>query len=268
MARDEYNSDHITRTQELRRAGVRSLGILHGMSTAPRVYPHIRYLDFDLLYVFGRHQHEAYKETWPTTMAVKPTGCFSLTRAQIERLGAARSQDIIIFANQVSDNDAYIKICAEIARHYTDRTVYLKLKYHRDYITPRLYDRYLEVFGEQPDNVVISEILPYELLLQAGYSFSGLSTVVAEALQMGVTSYFIDTYEEDKDVVFRDFPDLCVSTAAQAIENIRLIENGNSTYPRQKFSDLIDLSENNIFDVIRSDASLPRWQEKLHTEAA
>lgn len=268
MARDEYNTDHITRTQELRRAGTRSVGILHGMSTGPRVYPHTRYLDFDTLYLFGRRQSNAYIDNWPDTMVVRALGGYSLTREQIQRLGGPRSKDIAIFANQVTDTKEHVRISMAIADHFKDRTIYLKLKYSRNYVGSDLYQRYMDWLGDLPENLVLMETPPYDLLMDVGYSFSGLSTVVAEALQMGVSSYFIDTYDDDQDVFFRDFPALCIKTAETAIENIEAIERGEEVYPSEQFGDLIDLSGDNIFDVIRADLALPPWNDKSNCQAA
>ena len=50
LARDDYNGEHVIRTGELRRIGVRSLGIGHGLPTTNRISPVFRYLDFDLYY--------------------------------------------------------------------------------------------------------------------------------------------------------------------------------------------------------------------------
>lgn len=268
LARDEYNTDHITRTQELRRAGILSLGISHGMATGPGVYPHNRYLDYDIFYVFGAEQHRRYAATWPKRMTVKPVGGYSLDRTQIARLGIKRTRDIVIFANQVTDPPAHVRITAEIARAFPDRAVFVKLKYDRDKVGGDVFDGYLRALGDLPPNVKVVCMPPYELLMSAGYAISGLSTVVAEAVQMGLASFFVDVYRADQDIFFRAFPELCVSSAPDAIDRIRRIENGEWTYPRNRFADLVDLSGRIVFDQIRADLALPPFAAGAGTRAA
>lgn len=268
MARDEYNTDHITRSQELRRAGARSFGILHGMSTGPTICPHIRYLDYDVLYVFGKHQHNAYADTWPKQMIVKTTGAYRLTREQLARERRPHGRDIIVFGNQISDPPGYIRIAAAIVRSFPDRTIYLKLKYPRERLGADHHDAYLDQFAPLPENVRIVYGPPYELFQKSGYSFSALSTVVGEALQMGLISFFIDAYQPEQDILFRDFPDLCVISAEAAVERILATESGRWTYPRERFADLIDLSDRNIFDEIRGDLGLPPFVQDAGSQAA
>lgn len=257
IARDEYNPEHIVRSQELRRREGRSMGITHGMSTGPRVYPHTRYLDFDLLYVFGERQRAAYADTWPETMTVRPIGAFRPTRVNWSRVGLSRQNDILIFGNQDTDPPEHVEITRKIARAFQDRKVIIKLKYRRDYIGPARYDPYMAQLGELPDNVEITDLgRPYELMQRARYSFSGLSTVVAEAVQMGMFSFFIDVYRPDQDIFFRDFPGLCVTSADDAIKRIHDLETGSWSYPFDSLADLIDCSGANPYDAIRADLGL------------
>ena len=268
LARDEYNTDHITRSQELRRRGICSLGLLHGMATAPRVYPHLRYLDFDTIYLFGKRQGEAYAETWPSQMRVRSFGGYSLTRDQLQEVGQSASHDILLFGNQWMDPPAHIHLLTELARSFPDRKIYLKLKYSRDYIGADIHNTYLQQFGELPSNVEVTTEPPYQLMLKSGYAFSGLSTVIAEALEIGLITYFLDVYRPDQDVFFRDFPDLCLASSQEAIERVRAHENGTAVYPREQFGDLVDLSDQNVFDQIREELELPPWPNTQSNVAA
>lgn len=262
IARDEYNSEHVVRSQELRRRGSISIGITHGMSTGPRVYPHTRYLDFDILYVFGNRQRDAYADTWPKSMTVKPIGAFRPTRRNWADVGVGRGNEIIIFGNQDTDPPAHADITRKIALAFPDRKVTIKLKYRRDYIGAKRYDPYLERLGQLPANVQLTDLgRPYDMMNRATYSFSGLSTVVAEAVQMGMVSFFIDVYRPDQDIFFRDFPELCVTSAEMAINRIRQIESGEWTYPRDAFADLIACPETNPFDAIRADLGMGPWPD-------
>lgn len=268
LARDEYNTDHITRSQELRRKGILSLGLLHGMATAPRVYPHLRYLDFDSIYLFGKRQGDAYADTWPADMTIKAYGGYSLTREQLAELAAPKSRDIVVFCNQFTDPLAHATSIADIARSFPDRKVYIKLKYPRNYIGDRLYDPYIESLGDLPANAEFAEGSPYELMLRSGYAISGLSTVIAEALEIGLTTYFLDVYKPEQDVFFRDFPELCVRNTDEIRARIRAQEEGVETYPRERFGDLVDLSTQNVFDQIRAEISLAPWSGRHDDGAA
>jgi len=239
LARDEYNSDHITRTQELRRAGARSYGISHGLSTGPRVYPQTRYIDFDVFFVFGMHQKTSYGDKWPTHVQVVPIGSYAIPRGTVARIPAARTKDIVCYANQVADTPEYVNAIRTLAEAFTDRRVVVKLKYNRAYIGAETYDGYLDLFAGFRDRIEVIEGDPYEILLTASYSFSGLSTIVAEALQMGVHSFFIDTFDRSLDILYRDYPGLCVADGADAVARIRAIEAGKARYPVETFHSLV-----------------------------
>jgi hypothetical protein len=268
LARDEYNTDHITRSQELRRAGIKSLGLSHGMSTGPSVYPHVRYLDFDVFYAFGKRQADAYAATWPKTMAIRTIGSFRATYEQMRRKQDRRTKDIILFANQATDPPAHIAICREIADAFPDRTVYLKFKYYRDYVGAEPHDSYVTGFGAVPGHVVVTTEPPYDLLVRTTYAFSGLSTVVAEALQLGAVSFFIDVYRPDQDIFFRQFSELCVTSAEDAIQRIRALEANRARYDAERFAELIELHEDDFTRQIRADAGLVPADRHAKSHAA
>ena len=53
LARDDYNFEHILRTNELRKNNCKSLGIAHGLPVPEAVCGTWRYIDFDIYYIFG-----------------------------------------------------------------------------------------------------------------------------------------------------------------------------------------------------------------------
>ena len=81
--------------------------------------------------------------------------------------------------------------------------------------------------------------------------------VVVEALQFGQMSFFADLMPEQKTCIYRDFPEICVSSAEEAVKRIRAIEAGEETYPLESLGSLVDLSGRVFFDVIREDLGLP-----------
>ena len=75
LARDDYNFEHILRTNELRKNNCKSLGIAHGLPVPEAVCGTWRYIDFDIYYIFGKHLYqEYYLQTWCNIGQVKVTG--------------------------------------------------------------------------------------------------------------------------------------------------------------------------------------------------
>jgi hypothetical protein len=111
-----------------------------------------------------------------------------------------------------------------------------------------------------PANLIIAEQDTYELFLHASYSVGTLSTTTAEAIQYGLASFYLDMDDVTRFVHYRDYPAMCLRSAAEVISRIRDIEEGRWSYPRQDMAELIDLSGQVPFDVIRSDMGLPPKQ--------
>jgi hypothetical protein len=262
LARDEYNTDAITRTQELRRAGMRSVGIMHGLPAVPSIYPQFRYVDFDVLYVFGKHHHDVYRDTWPAGMRVTPLGTFRMSEESRKLRPDPAARDIVLFVNQIVDNDALIDAYKGIAAAFPDRRIYIKLKYSK--ASPRNrkfcedYERRLAGISER---AILTEENPYDLMLRAGYCFGGPTTATVEFLQLGGIGFCVDTFDPDHDVFFRHFPEFCVSGADEAIARIRAIEAGEWVYPREKFADLVDFTKKDVRRVLRRDLGLDAVQD-------
>jgi hypothetical protein len=253
-SRDDYNAEHIIRTQELRRLGVRSIGINHGLNVHITVTPHWRYIDFDIYYTFGLAQKTRYfGDRWPAAMQVKPVGMFRLTRAQFARLNGPKTRDIAYFAD-ITDADDMLDVVKRIADAFPDRRVLVKVKPGRE--SHPLRTRYADAIA-QAGNLAMTDENTYDILGRVGYVIGGPTTVVAEGIQAGAAAFCYDAYPAETALLYRDFPDLCVTSAADVVARIRAIEDGSRPFRRDQYAELIELSGRNPFDLIAADLGLP-----------
>ena len=253
--RDDYNSDHILRSQELRRFGSVSLGINHGLPSPIPIDPAWRYIDYDIYFVFGKHTPaKYYADTWSEKMLIRPVGSLAMTKELLSRLNAPRPKDIIYFVSPNFYEEKVHHAAFEVARAFPEKKVWVKIKSN---LKERgFYDDFIESCQKGPKNLFLTDANTYDLMFDASFALSGESTVVAEAIQFGLSVFAFDFGDENFPSLYRDFPKLCVKTAAEAITRISDIETGKEVYPRQCFDDLIKLSGPLIVDVIRGDMGL------------
>jgi hypothetical protein len=251
LARDDYNSEHSLRSQELRKIGGRSLGIMHAIPSDNDEEPSMWFVDFDYYYCFGKRTVEHHPE-WPTNMLVRLTGAWAMSRAHVDRLSEPRPKNFIFFGRGGLREGSMIAVVRQIAAAFPDRTVYLKLKAGSRRYPPDMPI----VMRNLPANVVIvdPDEDTYELMFHAQYAFSAGSTVIAEALHYGLKAFVFDLHPE-LPFVFRNFPGLIVKSADEMIRQVRTIEAGEGTYDPARFNDLINMSGPAIFDAIRADMS-------------
>jgi len=256
FGRDDYNVEHIFRTWEIRKRGGRSLGINHGTPYYPIIDPVWRYLDFDLYFVFGSDLYEKYYQAgWPPSMRIVNIGSFGMTRERFFESQKTRPEknDIGVFLKLFDDDmepEWAIDIARALAEAFPDKTVYLKPKYSgATDINRDLLDRFL---GSAPSNIVVATNDAYEVLSRVRYCVSSPSTIVFEAINLGVVSLCYDIYPETTPLHFRDYPDLCYQDPEAIIARIQSVENGSWDYPRESFSGLIDISGSYSYDRIKA----------------
>jgi len=253
-SRDEYNPEHIIRTQELRRIGSVSMGIMHGV---PSIYPcieQVRYIDFDIFYVFGIDQYlRWYQSKWPAQMRVTAVGSFAFTRDELARLAAPARRDIACFLEPCFFDEQVFESILHLADSFPDRMVYVNVKSNRKVGE---YGRMLkDLLSHGRPNLVEHTGRSYDLMFQCSYVVANGSTLGLEALQFGRAGFQLDFDKRWKHFYYRDFPELCVSNVQQLIERIRRLDSGEA-YPRRNLHQVIDLSGRVIWDVIRQDMGL------------
>ncbi len=256
-SRDDYNPEHILRTQELRRIGAVSMGINHGLPNPQLCLPHWRYMDYDIYYTFGEDLIKTkYGDMWPEEMKIRIVGSMGMTRERLKALSLnkPRPNDIIYFAGPEIGEDLIIKEVVKIAAAFPEKTVYIKNK--RQNLKSKVFDSGL-------NNLVDTFEDSYDLMFKAKYALGGCSTVIAEAIQFGLCTYSFDFTGPDSESLYRTFPGLCVFSAQEVIDRITAIDSNKETYPRESFAGLIHLSPQWCIDIIREDMNLtPRLEIK------
>lgn len=254
LCRDDYNSDHGLRSQELRAIGAKSAGIMHGIPFDNIIEPSIRYLDYDYYYLFGRHLYDRYyKSTWSKTMVVRAIGPWGLSRADMAKLELPRPKDMIYFSRSGPGEAVVVETIKRLAQLYPAKTFYVKMKPGDG----RYSSGDLHSLENLPSNVVM--VSPdedtYAWMLKADYAMGSATTTVAEAIGYGLKTLVFDIHPE---WVFygRDFPGLSVRTSEEAIERFERLEAGTAVFPREKFAGLVAQDVENPFDVIRRDLGL------------
>ena len=258
--RDMYNPEHVLRRQEVNRVGAQTLGILSGWGAYALRVPHCSYVSYDRFYLFGRTMYERYlRPTWDPEMEVVAAGSSGVTRDDVHRLRRRPEgqRDIVVFTSllAVFDHVGGRQFVRDLAAAFPDRTVRLQVK--APFRGRNTANAFVDACTRGLPNLVYAENNLVELIECSGYAFSDPSTVVIECLQFGVPSFMIDVLEFHRTCFYRDFPDLCISSASQAIERIRAMESGDWHYPRETYDGLIDLSGRVALDVIREDLGLP-----------
>ncbi len=254
-SRDEYNTEHTIRSQELRRVGARSFGIMHGIYSIGEFSHTVRHMDFDIFYMLGRYAFDhAYKHTWPKHMSVRFIGSFGLTREEFERLPCPRPADIAVYLHPHPALEKCLAGVAEVARAFPEKKVFINSK--GAFLEGPMKEPIARLLESGPENIEVYSDRSYDLFFKCRYVLSDGSTMTAEGIQFGLETFFLDFDVLLKTSLYRNFPRMCVRTADQAIDRIRAIEAGVSVYPRETLSELIEIDGPIAWDVIRRDLGL------------
>ncbi|MBT4933419.1 MAG: hypothetical protein HOL66_01545 [Rhodospirillaceae bacterium] len=249
FGRDDYSIDHIIRNQELRKVGGTSIGMMHGIPTNTYI-SEWNEVDFDIYLVMGWHLYEKfYRDMWPSHMKVVATGCFRMTPEYFARRHQTRPDDIAYFPIVHRNSDFLMAETFRVAEHFSDRTVYVKMKAGRGDVEQQRFERQVE---QAPANVVIYEdVVAYDLLLKISYALGAGTTVSAEAVCFGVKSFVFDADPKFKKYYFRNFPEIIVETADDVIQKIEDIEAGRATYNFDGLDEMIAMPDQDFFSVMR-----------------
>ena len=239
LGRDDYSMEHVIRTMELRRAGCVTLGLQHGLPKA--TFHHgWREVDYDFYFMIGTRLYwKYYRDAWPLSIRVLPMGCYRMTAEQRARLTQPRSKDIVFFPTLGLDLAQTTSEVIDVARHFRDRRIFVKMKKGRCLDELATFEALLL---QRPENLIVvneSED-PYEILLDASYAVTSGTTLTGEALLFKVKTFVFDLDYSLKYFYYRDFPDMIVKSAHELISRIESIEAGREDY---NFAALRELAE-------------------------
>lgn len=254
LARDDYNEDHILRSQELRKDGGISLGTAHGMPIAAVVVPMWRHLDFDVYYMQGTGLQRHYARTWPDHMRVVAAGSRGLTRERAARLASPRPATILVQIKPWRTIEPMIDAVRALALRFPGWRVVINVK--QSFLDNFLARDFLQRATAGLDNVVTSDRPIYDLFLEARVLVTDPSTVAAEAIQFGLATFMLDM-EGQKALYFRDFAGLCFTTAAELVEAASAVIEGRRDYSWEAFDTLTSRTALPFCEAVCATLSLP-----------
>lgn len=263
--RDPYNVVHILRHQELDRIGGISLGIANELPAYSIVFPHIRYISFDCYFVYGTELYDKYyAKNWPHSMKLIPAASHSLTREQLDAASDPKPVDIAIFSAIFIPEPNLVLFVRTLAKYLPERTIFLQVKH--SYIGSPVAEEFIAASTDGLTNVHYVTNSVYDLLLKTRYAFSDPSSVIAEAVQMGVCSFSLDLSPIQKTTIYREYADICVASAEEAVEKIRRLESEKWKYPFDTLSNLIDQSGRTSVDAACSVMGVSRTRNSVAVE--
>ena len=256
LGRDEYNVEHILRTQELRRIDVSSLGLTNSfVTTWASLAPNVRYVSYDKYYVFSAEFLKDQAHTWRKDMEVTSIGSYAISREGLTTKVERQRDEILISMRVGFSSDEMIGMVRMVAEAFPKITVLLQLR--KDTITDLEQREISRRCTEGLNNVKLTTEEIYELMARCRYQISDVSGIIAEAIQIGNTVFFADVLEMEHSI-YRLFPRLSVKTAEELVERLSALENKTEVYPHEEYLGLFNLSTGQTaFDIMRTDLGLP-----------
>lgn len=258
--RDDYNVEHILRRAELNRVGGKSIGISHAVVTnfCPR-FPQWRYIDFDIYYTFSIAMCDPYRDRWSSHMKLRSVGAYGLPREKLRQLPWPRGKDILIAIRVAWNEPEMTRIVHAVAKLFPNHRVLVQFKV--GYLSEGTLEATLAAAvkrfkGGLPNIEHVTDDI-FSLLGRAKYLISDVSTLIAEAIQLGIPTIFADVITGHAWSIFRQFPGLSHTNANAVCERLTAWEGGHETFDRDKHMSFMGLSDNRlIFEIIREDLGL------------
>lgn len=235
FARDDYNVDHILRSQELRRDGGISLGISHGLPIAAIVVPMWCYLDFDVYYVHGMGLARHYRRTWAPHMKVVAVGSRGMSRQRFARLAEPRPDTILVQCKPWLQVDPLVAMVRQVAERFPDHQVLINIK--KSFRAHPAAAEFLARVTAGLSNVAESDRPIYDLFLESRVLITDPSTVAAEAVQFGLMTFVLDV-EDQRSLYFRDFPAICFRDPLAVADALDGAVRGTIPYPWHTLEEL------------------------------
>ena len=258
--RDDYNVEHILRRTALNRIGGQSLGIAHGFPVSTKTYPMWRYISFDTYYVASRVVYDLHlKDTWIPEMEVKSVGTFGARSDQLGHQDGNDSKDIAVFTAMAVGEPNMISFIRGLAGSFPERTIILQIK--GMFADTKAGIKFAQDCTIGLDNIEICDDPIFDIFGKIGYAISDPSTLILEAMQCGVKTFLADVIPYHSDCIFREFEDLCIETAQEAVQLISKIESREKDYLWEQYRELSSPDLPLHLEVICRDVGL-----KMHSE--
>jgi len=265
--RDDYNVEHILRRTELARIGGTSMGISHAVMTnfCPR-FPQWRYIHFDTYYTFSVALCAPYRDRWPSDMVLRSVGLDALPREALRQIPWPQGTDILIAMRMAWNEPEMIRVVHAVAKAFPAHRILVQFKV--GYLSEGTLEATLAAavarFRGDHSNIVHATGNIFDLIKQAKYVVSDVSTLVCEAIQLGRPTIFADVITGHTWSVFREFPDLSHTSAEAVVQRLQAWEDGREIFDRDGHMAFMELSDDRlIFDIIREDLGL-----RVTTDAA
>lgn len=255
IGRDEYNPDHILRRAELRRMGIKSIGISNALFPCfSLLAPNVRYVSFDTYYVYAAPLFSQYRDTWAAGMEVKTLGGYSIAREHLTSFLGGRGEDILFTMRVAWDQPEMVCMVRAVCKAFPERIVYLQFK--KGFVSEAETDRLITACGEGLANFRHTTDDVYSLLKTAKYHISDISTFVAEAIRSGMVTLVADLIDMEFNC-FRLFPDLCLKNSEDLVAKLHKLESGDISYPHQEYFKLLGYKHGDVgFDLLRHEIGL------------
>ena len=161
----------------------------------------------------------------------------------------------------------------KLARAFPEETVHVKLKASKAYldrlIRPGCFEEFNARFADAPSNLSIVEGSSLDYILRAKYVISTFSTTLIEGILLGRRVYFLDFYDPRAQIFFRDFPEISLRSAEDAVATLRQIEVGEQDYPWNALAPLRNESLVPIFSRLREEfGQIPANEARFAVRAA
>jgi len=253
LGQDEMTPDHIIRSRELRKLGRASWGIVNGEALNRLTFVH-RYIDYDITYLISGYAFRRYLHRyWPKNAKVRFVGSIRCVAADnYPGTDRAQSKSILFLLKPREEGDKGLVWVFELAKHLPDYRITIGFS-RRGPVPKKRRDALDEGLQKLPSNVSVSDRNTYEMVYDHKYVVSTLSAMVLEAIHMRSMAFLLDFYPEDHEIIYRDFPSLCVSNMVELAEKIRDYDDGKQDYPWHEFEELSTVSGPGFPAVLKED---------------
>jgi hypothetical protein len=256
--RDDYNYQHIIRSQELRKNGGVSIGCNHGIESINSLSHILRQLDFDYYYTHGIFQYlNTYKKYWPKNMVVKGIGSFFSNPYQHQKIKESVGKNVAIIIAPSFHQDLIFKTVLKLSSSFPNLIFWISTK---DKHRHQSGDFSLEYQNLLKANKNIKENTKdvYDLIRDCKYIFSESSTLLAEAVYFEKVALCYDPEPKKfKYLYYRNFPELVFNDVDEVILRITETQNkSESYYEDRNLIELISKTKDHPWNIIKKDMML------------